>query len=83
MKLVSLRLTGHEIFFWSLSSNSRLWILWIENTFGIFKKTRQTLLDLIASVYLSFRSNRLDLSNNSKINRQLLISEPVALKKLN
>jgi hypothetical protein len=33
--------------------------------FGILKKTRQTLLDLISSVYFSTRSVRLDLSTNS------------------
>jgi hypothetical protein len=33
--------------------------------FGILKKTRQMLLDLIASVYFSTRKVRLDLSTNS------------------
>jgi hypothetical protein len=33
--------------------------------FGVLKKTRQTLLDLIASVYFSTRKVRLDLSTNS------------------
>jgi hypothetical protein len=33
--------------------------------FGFLKKTRQTLLDLIASVYFSTRKVRLDLSTNS------------------
>ena len=59
-------LTAHQVFFWPFPSNtSTLMDPLDRKIFGILKKTRQTLLDLISSVYFSTRSVRLDLSTNS------------------
>jgi hypothetical protein len=56
----------HQVFFWRFPSKSSTLMDPLDRKiFGILKKTRQTPLDLISSVYFSTRSVRLDLSTNS------------------